>query len=253
MKTKRYWLVFIVLSVTFLFFAGCGDDDDDITGPTTVDEFPDSITVVTMMQANPGMADAAEQYLLIFVANTRTESGAISYDLYRGYDLNGNQNDRSYFILHEIWRDQAAIDTHLATSYVQDLFAQAATYFVGGAFEVTTAEMDVEYPLTYNSSAVIVFSRMNANPGMEETAVEELKTLVNESRKEEGTLRYDLYRGREVYGTASLTILHEIWRDWDAIDYHMTTDHFTNFFAQVDTLFSEPIRVVISEMVSTPE
>ena len=249
--TRRIFLLLLFVSVVTFVFTGC-EHDVDITGPITESYFPDSIAVATMMQANPGMANAAEQFLLNFVANTRTESGCVQYDLYRGYNLNSDPNDRSYFILHEIWRDQAAIDVHLSMPYSQDLFAQAATYFVGGAFSVTTAEMDVPYPISFSQSWVVVFTKMTANPGLEETAVSELKSLVKQSRKEEGAARYDLYRGRSVYGTASLTMLNEFWRDWDAINYHMSMDYFNNFMAQSSTLFSD-MTVVVSQMASTPE
>lgn len=251
MKTTRKLLLFVLFVSVAIYFTGCAHDVD-ITGPTTESHFPDSIAVVTMMQANSGMANAAEQFLLNFVANTRTEPGCVQYDLYRGYNLNGNPNDRSYFILHEIWQDQTAIDVHLAMPYSQDLFAQAATYFVGGAFSVTTAEMDVSYPMNFSPSWVVVFTKMTANPGLEETAVSELTSLVKQSRKEEGAARYDLYRGRSVYGTASLTMLNEFWRDWDAISYHMSMDYFNNFMAQSSTLFSD-ITVVVSQMASTLE
>jgi len=51
-------------------------------------------------------ADAAEAMLRDLRDASRAEAGCIAYDVARGID------DPGVFVLHEVWRDQAALDAH---------------------------------------------------------------------------------------------------------------------------------------------
>ena len=56
-------------------------------------------------------ADAAEALLIELRDRSREEAGCIAYDVARGID------DPGVFVLHEVWRDQAALDTHYAEEH----------------------------------------------------------------------------------------------------------------------------------------
>jgi len=56
-------------------------------------------------------ADEAEALLLELRDRSREEAGCISYDVARGID------DANVFLLHEVWRDQAALDAHYAEEH----------------------------------------------------------------------------------------------------------------------------------------
>lgn len=51
-----------------------------------------------------------------------------------------------------------------------------------------------------------------------------LEELIEESRKEDGCIKYDLYQ--DTKNPSMLTFIEE-WRDLEAIDAHNQTDHFT--------------------------
>ena len=63
----------------------------------------------------------------------------------------------------------------------------------------------------------------------------ELRALVGPSRKEDGCLRYDLYRSAE--GPAAF-LLYEIWESREHHAAHTKTDHFLRWNARKDSLLT---------------
>jgi len=107
----------------------------------------------------------------------------------------------------------------------------------------------------YSSSAsekVIVVTRMEAKDGLEDTAKQALVTLITATRKEPGTLRYDLYQ--QNYDDLGCFVLYEEWKSQEAIDAHMATDHFKAFVAKVPELLQvvEELGSPFEVMVGVP-
>jgi quinol monooxygenase YgiN len=63
----------------------------------------------------------------------------------------------------------------------------------------------------------------------------ELRALIGPTRKEQGCLRYDLYRSAE--GPAAF-LLYEIWESRAHHTAHTKTDHFTRWNARKDSLLA---------------
>ena len=63
----------------------------------------------------------------------------------------------------------------------------------------------------------------------------ELRALIGPTRKEEGCLRYDLYRAAE--GPAAY-LLYEIWESRNHHTSHTKTDHFLRWNARKDSLLA---------------
>jgi quinol monooxygenase YgiN len=63
----------------------------------------------------------------------------------------------------------------------------------------------------------------------------ELRALIGPTRKEEGCLRYDLYRSAE--GPAAF-LLYEVWESRAHHTAHTKTDHFTRWNARKDSLLT---------------
>jgi quinol monooxygenase YgiN len=59
----------------------------------------------------PESADTAEELLRALRDASRAESGCIAYDVARGID------DPTVFVLHEVWRDHAALEAHYAEEH----------------------------------------------------------------------------------------------------------------------------------------
>jgi quinol monooxygenase YgiN len=61
--------------------------------------------------------------LLALVEPSRREPGCIRYELYKDIDRDGD------LVLVEAWRDQAALDEHIAKPYLQDFTKRYADIF----------------------------------------------------------------------------------------------------------------------------
>lgn len=83
--------------------------------------------------------------------------------------------------------------------------------------------------------AVTVAVILRPREGQELFLEAELRALIGPTRKEDGCLRYDLYRVTE--GPAAF-LLYEIWEKRDAHTAHTKTDHFLRWNARKDALLA---------------
>jgi len=97
------------------------------------------LTVFAFAQARPGKEKALEEALLTLVAQTRQETGCISYDLHRHLDQPGT------FAFYENWVDKAALEQHRATPHVT-AFRALAGELIDGPLQIQLFEM-VSHPL----------------------------------------------------------------------------------------------------------
>lgn len=74
---------------------------------------------------------------------------------------------------------------------------------------------------------------LNARPGKEKELESALRALVAPTRREEGCLRYSLYRAAEP-GAAGRYLLYEVWRSREAHARHTQTPHFQRWSAHRD-------------------
>jgi len=71
------------------------------------------ITVVALLHARAGRADALEKELQANAEEARREVGCLQYDLNRGID------DRELFVLYETWSDREALNAHFETPHMK--------------------------------------------------------------------------------------------------------------------------------------
>jgi len=83
--------------------------------------------------------------------------------------------------------------------------------------------------------AVTLIVLLRAREGQETILEAELRALVTPTRKEEGCLRYDLYRSADTPGAL---LLHEVWETRDAHTEHIHSPHFLRWNARKDALLT---------------
>lgn len=76
------------------------------------------ITNVVLIAAQAGKSDALHAALLEMVEPTLAEPGCRAYVLHR------STSDSDHWMVYESWKDQAALDFHLATRYVQQFISR---------------------------------------------------------------------------------------------------------------------------------
>ncbi|MDO0926610.1 putative quinol monooxygenase [Streptomyces sp. TG1A-8] len=85
----------------------------------------DTVMIIAESNAAEGKADQVRSLIQSVVERTRAEDGCLRYDLLRDLD------DDSHMILIEEWRDQAALDAHLASEHLTSLFQEMMPLLAG--------------------------------------------------------------------------------------------------------------------------
>ncbi len=94
-------------------------------------------------------------------------------------------------------------------------------------------------------SNIGVVAKIVAQPGKEDVALQELRRMVEPTRKENGCLKYVLHRSKQ---NPSEFWFVEEWTSIDALDKHKQTPHFlqltekkASFAASGEVIVLEPI------------
>lgn len=88
--------------------------------------------------------------------------------------------------------------------------------------------------LAVSSLQITVVARMITNDGMEDAVKDSLMAFLLQTREEPGNLCFDLL---QVIETPEVMLFFENWKGDDAIDTHMESDYFQNFYSKVDEYF----------------
>jgi quinol monooxygenase YgiN len=83
--------------------------------------------------------------------------------------------------------------------------------------------------------AVTLIVNLRAREAQELLLEAELRALVGPTRREQGCLTYDLYRGADLLGAF---LLHEVWASREHHRLHTQTPHFLRWNARKDALLA---------------
>jgi len=83
--------------------------------------------------------------------------------------------------------------------------------------------------------AVTLVVNLRAREAQELLLEAELRALVGPTRREQGCLTYDLYRGADLPGAF---LLHEVWASREHHRLHTQTPHFLRWNARKDALLA---------------
>ena len=180
--------------------------------------------VVTYFEVAPAASRKAAGLLRQFAATTRSENGNVEF-----LALHEGARPGRYAIV-EAWRDKAALDAHgaamkalaekLQTSFASPFDArQFWTLAVAG----TSAGTDMK-------GAVFVLTHVDVFPAGKEQAAALIKTQVEDSRKDNGSLRFDAVIQDNRPNHFHLV---EAWANRGAHQAHALADHTRQYRAKL--------------------
>jgi len=85
---------------------------------------------------------------------------------------------------------------------------------------------------------IVIVVNFQVKEGKKEAFMEVVGRLIAGSQKEEGNIEYDLFADME---KPNAFVLLEKWQDQAALDFHVTTDHYTSNVKDAGTLCDEVI------------
>ncbi|MGY4534593.1 quinol monooxygenase YgiN [Pseudomonas sp. TE3786] len=78
----------------------------------------DTLTLIAVLTAKPGLRDHLKTALKALVLPSRDEPGCLDYALFQLHD------NPDCFYVRETWKDQAALDAHIALPHFQSFAAR---------------------------------------------------------------------------------------------------------------------------------
>ncbi len=94
---------------------------------------------------------------------------------------------------------------------------------------------------------ITVLALAKAKEGMEETAREELLSLVSPTRSEPGCINYDLHQAAD---EKSLFMFYENWKSMDDLEKHRERPHMKAFKQKASGFLAKPTEVTLFTMIS---
>jgi quinol monooxygenase YgiN len=92
-----------------------------------------------------------------------------------------------------------------------------------------------------------VIAKVRAKPGREEDVLAELLKLVEETRKEDGCLNYDLHRSQT---EPAVFMFYENWTDRAALDSHAASPHMKAWGTKQPEMLAHGVEISLFDMVS---
>lgn len=152
-----------------------------------------------------------------------------------------------HFGLIERWADQKALDAHGQTAHTKQL--QTALQ------PIRTSHYDQRpykplalgsAPATPGNEAIHVMTHVDIGPGSKADVPGLLKQLVDDSRKDEGNLRFGVLQHAQ---RANHFTVFETWRDEKALDGHAAAPHTRQYREQVGPLTGSPLDERLYKLV----
>jgi quinol monooxygenase YgiN len=162
------------------------------------------------IEAGPILARTAASALRTFRAEARNDPGIVNLELLQRIDR-PNQ-----FVLLGAWTDQNTFESHFETLHAKKLGDKIGTMLAA------PSDMRQHNPLSVaasrsEASALYVVTHVDVVPPQKDAAMAELKTLAEESRKQTGNLRFDVWQ--QANRPNHFTVI-EAWSNRGAFDLH---------------------------------
>jgi quinol monooxygenase YgiN len=161
------------------------------------------------------------------------EDGAVAIDMFE------QVGRTAHFVIVERWRDQAALDAHRMTAHAKQYQAALQPLRVSGYDERPYKTLSVG-PSTpaRGGRPVYVVSHVDIGGGVQADAPGLLRRLAEESRREQGCLRFDVLQ--HAVRANHFTVV-EAWRDQGAAEAHASAAHTKAYRDTLQPIAGSPL------------
>ncbi|GAB6991071.1 putative quinol monooxygenase [Paenibacillus pini] len=89
---------------------------------------------------------------------------------------------------------------------------------------------------------IIIHAHLQVKPEQEQAFLEVMKTLIPQTRTEEGNISYDLMKNTELEHHYTMI---ELWKDVEATASHNSSAHFTAFMQEAPAFMAAPMELKV--------
>jgi quinol monooxygenase YgiN len=185
-----------------------------------------AVYVVSYIDVAPAARGTAATLLRQHANASRKDEGNMRFDILQRTALS-NQ-----FAIVAVWKDQKAYDAHLAGPHTKEFREKIKPDLISAIDDRVHSGMEIAAaPAGKNGrGAVVVVTHVDVPPPKKDECIAALKTLVADSRKEAGSVRFDVFQQGNRPNHFSVV---EIWKDQRAYDAHITATPTKKFRDQL--------------------
>jgi quinol monooxygenase YgiN len=184
-----------------------------------------SVYVVSYIEVAPSARDAADGLLHTFATVSRKDQGNARFEILQRI-APSNQ-----FVIVAIWNNQSAYAAHVAAAPAHGFRQQIGPHLITPIDERVHAGLEVAPSISSSApGAVYSITHVDVSPPRKDECAAALQTLANESRKEPGADRFEVFRQS---GHPNHFTVVEIWKSQAAYEAHITAVHTRRFREQL--------------------
>ena len=143
-----------------------------------------------------------------------------------------------HYAVIERWKDQAALDAHLASAHAKAFRTVMQPIRVSGYDERPYKPLTTGAGASSGAASVFVISHVDIGGGAQAQAPAMLSKLADASRQEPGSLRFDVL----VHALrANHFTVFEAWRDQNALDAHVAASHTKSYRDVLQPISGSPV------------
>jgi quinol monooxygenase YgiN len=191
--------------------------------PANVAQAQDNpVYVVSYIEVAPAARGTAVRLLRKLATASRKDDGNTRFEILQRM-APGNQ-----FVIVSTWKDQKAYDAHMAAAHVKEFRDGIKSSLISVIDDRTHTGLEIASAPTgkVTRAAVYVVTHVDVPPPKKDDCIVALKELVGDSRKEAGSVRFDIFQQGNRPNHFSVV---EIWRSPRTYDSHITAAHTKKF------------------------
>jgi quinol monooxygenase YgiN len=184
-----------------------------------------AVYVVNYIDVAPANRGAAVNLLRQLATASRKDEGNSRFEILQ------RTAPANQFAVVSTWKDQKAYDAHVAAAHTKEFREKIKPLLISAIDDRTHTGMEIAGDGAKSApGAIYVVTHVDVPPPKKDDCVAALKALVTDSRKEGGSVRYDIFQQGSRPNHFSVV---EIWKNQAAYDAHITAAHTKKFRDQL--------------------
>jgi quinol monooxygenase YgiN len=185
-----------------------------------------AVYVVSYIDVAPASRGTAASLLRQLATASRKDEGNTRFEILQ------RTAPSNQFVIVSAWKDQKAYDAHMAAAHTKEFRDKVKPYLISAIDDRTHIGMEIAGGTAAKSSpgTIYVVTHVDVPPPKKDDCIAALKSLVAASRKEPGSVRFDIFQQGNRPNHFSVV---EIWKGQSAYDAHITAADTKNFRDQL--------------------
>jgi quinol monooxygenase YgiN len=184
-----------------------------------------AVYIVSYVDVAPAASAAAAGLLRALANASRRDDGNMRFEILQ------RTAPPNQFAIVSVWRDQKAYEAYAASAHGKEFRDRIKPHLISAIDDRLHGGMEIAATAAKSApGAVFVVTHVDVPPPRKDDCISALKALVEDSRKEAGAARFEIFQQTSRPNHFSVV---EIWRNQNAYRAHITAAHTKKFREQL--------------------